>query len=595
MIRPVLLLLCSAAILSAGSLAVSQEREDPFSAAMGAWRFGNWPAAEQQLSAIISTETDDARVFYFRGILAELQGRSGDNDFASAARLEVRFSQTRNVNRSLEKTQGPLRAKIERFRVSARNAIKPDPVAAQNTVLYRDALAARSRGDLPTALALFEQLTNQGQDPRYYYLHGVTLFEAGELEKARAAFALGLEHEKTPDDVKLVNQALAGVQGEIRRLIEEETQLGEGEAVVTRQSNQRALVRRAQMTEDQLLAESNAAARAAEEMAAAEETSRRIAAAERLREQREAREETESRLTQPMADADAAVAAADAPSEAGATAPPVAPDAPAAAETDSSNPFLGGAAVTPSVATSGSAASIPQIPVDMSWLPASSEYLMMVRPAEMLNSGFVKPLTDSPQFQQQMEQMKQQMKMNPADVESVTMGMANLMATLTPVILQAGSGKQPDPMALQAQLMGGENTLMVVRTINDVDIASAMQTAGGTAADHDGKTIYALPSTDSKQPQMSLSAVDGRTFLVGSEAAVKAALTNGPGEANRPEFAFASAGNHMVQAFSSPLLAGMSGSIPDLPATAPPFAAQLLGQSRGRFPEAHSACMPAME
>jgi tetratricopeptide (TPR) repeat protein len=578
-----LLSLFCACVLFSAPQGKATTPDDQLNAALEAWRTGDTAGAEEKLSEMIDGGSDDARIYYYRGILAEQTGKNGDADFESAAFLETRWSQTRAVNRALERTQGALRTRIERFRAAARNELKSDPAAAQRTTLYRDALAARSEGDLKTALEKFELLTATGTDPRYFYMHGVALAEAGEEEKAKAAFELGLQHEITPQHIKLVNLALADVQGDIRRLIEEETRIESGAEVITRQSNHQAILRRSQMTEEQYLSEVNAASRIAKEQQAATEQARRVAVADRLRAAREAREELASRLqelTAPTAPPAAAVASNDT------TEPPPEPTtAIPAAPTDSSNPFLGGAAVAPTVTTSSGSSSspLPSVPVDMSYLPEATEYLMYVRPAELLNSGFMKPLTDTPQFQQQLQTMQQQMNFSPSDIESVTMGMANLMATMTPVMIQAGSGQQPDPVALQAQLMGGENTLMVIRLVSDVDIAAAMSTAGSSSKDLNGKTLYVLPRPDQNQPQMTLHAVDGKTFLIGSEPAVSAAMENGPGETNRENFAFVSAANHMVQAFHSPMLAGMSGSIPDPPPSAPPFAAQLAAAVKGKI------------
>lgn len=575
-------LFCVCVLISAPQ-GMTSTPDDQLNAALEAWRTGDTSGAEQALSEMIAGGSDDARIYYYRGILAEQAGKNGDADFEAAAALEARWSQSRAVNRALERTQGALRTRIERFRTAARNELKSDPADAHLKTLYRDALAARSEGDLKTALEKFELLTATGTDPRYFYLHGVALAEAGEEEKAKAAFALGLQHEVTPQHIKLVNLALADVQGDIRRLIEEETHIESGAEIVTRQKNHQSILRRSQMTEEQYLSEVNSASRMAKEQQAAAEQARRVAVADRLRAAREAREEIASKLkelTAPSAPPAAAVASNDSPEP-----PPEPATSVPAAPTDSSNPFLGGAAVAPTVTTSsgGSSTTLPVVPVDMSYLPEATEYLMYVRPAELLNSDFMKPLTDTPQFQQQMQTMQQQMNFNPAEIESVTMGMANLMATMTPVILQAGSGQQPDPVALQAQLLGGENTLMVIRLPSDVDIAAAMATAGSTSKDLNGKTLYVLPRPDQNQPQMTLHAVDGKTFLIGSEPAVAAAMEKGPGETTRENFAFVSASNHLVQAFHSPMLAGMSGSIPDPPPSAPPFAAQLVAAVKGKI------------
>jgi hypothetical protein len=253
---------------------------------------------------------------------------------------------------------------------------------------------------------------------------------------------------------------------------------------------------------------------------------------------------------------------------------PADPDAPV-------NPFLtGGAGAGPAMAPKS---SVTAGPIDMSYLPAATEYLMYVRPGDMLASGFAKPLTDMPQFQQAMTEMSAQTGFVPGDIDSVTMGMGNLIATMIPVIGQAMAGGQPDGAAISKQLMGGENVMIVVRASKDIDIAPLMAQGGSTELTHEGKTYYLLKNPDPNAPVMAMHAVDSKTFLMASEAGLKAAMTNGPGEATNDQFAFVSRSSHLVQAFSSPLLAGMSAGIPDPPPNVPPQVAQLVGAIKGRI------------
>jgi hypothetical protein len=79
---------------------------------------------------------------------------------------------------------------------------------------------------------------------------------------------------------------------------------------------------------------------------------------------------------------------------------------------------------------------------------------------------------------------------------------------------------------------------------------------------------------------MALFPVDESTFLLSTEAAIQAAIPNGPGESASESFGFVSSANHMVLAFSSPLLAAMSGSIPE-PQGAPPQVAAFLAAIKG--------------
>lgn len=547
--------------------------------ALSVWRAGDLGSAEKLLSEIIENGTDDPRPLYFRGILAEQTGKDGSADLKAAAKLEAETSTASLVNRSIDRTQGPLRVRIERYRLEARNALKADPENERLKLVYRDALEARRQGDSKSAIQLLKEATAGGSDPRYFYMLGVTLAEAGDNEEAREFFVAGLKHEQTPEQSQLVSEALSGVQGDIRRMIEEQTSIEVAGQKLTRQTNLRQIRRRSLMTQDQLLADASAAQEMAAAREEAEDAARRKAAADKILAENKARDAAAERMKEN------AVAAAEKPAAPAAEMPeepavaatepmPADPDAPV-------NPFLtGGAGAGPAMAPKS---SVTAGPIDMSYLPAATEYLMYVRPGDMLASGFAKPLTDMPQFQQAMTEMSAQTGFVPGDIDSVTMGMGNLIATMIPVIGQAMAGGQPDGAAISKQLMGGENVMIVVRASKDIDIAPLMAQGGSTELTHEGKTYYLLKNPDPNAPVMAMHAVDSKTFLMASEAGLKAAMTNGPGEATNDQFAFVSRSSHLVQAFSSPLLAGMSAGIPDPPPNVPPQVAQLVGAIKGRI------------
>ena len=548
--------------------------------ALSVWRAGDLSSAEKLLSEIIENGTDDPRPLYFRGILAEQTGEDGSADLKAAAKLEAETSTASLVNRSIERTQGPLRVRIERYRLEARNALKADPENERLKLVYRDALEARRQGDSKAAIDLFKEATAGGSDPRYFYMLGVTLAEAGEHEEAREFFVAGLKHEQTPEQSQLVSEALSGVQGNIRQMIEEQTSIEVAGQKVTRQTNLRQIRRRSLMSQDQLLADASAAKEMAVAQEEVEEAARRKAAADKILAENKARDAAAERMKENAVAASekpAAPATSEMPEEpaVAATEPmPADPNAPV-------NPFLtGGAGAGPSMAPKS---SVTAGPIDMSYLPAATEYLMYVRPGDMLASGFAKPLTDMPQFQQAMTEMSAQTGFVPGDIDSVTMGMGNLIATMIPLIGQGMAGGPPDPAAMSKQLMSGENVMIVVRANKEIDIAPLMAQGGSTELTHEGKTYYLLKNPDPNAPVMAMHAVDSKTFLMASEQGLKAAITNGPGEATNDQFAFVSRSSHLVQAFSSPLLAGMSAGIPDPPPNVPPQVAQLVGAIKGRI------------
>ena len=574
---------CLIAVCLLSSLVLGSDRtsnDSLLNNALNVWRAGDLASAERMLSDIIENGTDDPRPMYFRGILAEQTGRDGTADLKLAAKLEAETSTASLVNRSIERTQGPLRVRIERYRLEARNALKADPENERLKLVYRDALEARRQGDSPAAIQLLKEAAAGGADPRYFYMLGVTLAEAGQNEEAQEFFVEGLKHEQTPLQSQLVSEALSGVQGDIRRMIEEQTSIEIAGRQITRQTNVREIQRRSLMNQDQLLADASAAKEMALARAEAEDAARRKAAADKILAENKARDAAAEKMKENSVAATEKPAAPDKtempeePAVAATEPMPADPNAPV-------NPFLtGGAGAGPSIAPKS---SVTAGPIDMSYLPAGTEYLMYVRPGDLLQSGFTKPLTDMPQFQQAMTEMSAQTGFVPGDIDSVTMGMGNLIATMIPVIGQAMSGGQPDGAALSRQLMGGENAMIVVRTSRDIDIASLMMQGNATESTHDGKTYYLLQNPDPNAPVMALHAVDSKTFLMASESGLKAVITNGPGEATNDQFAFVSRSNHFVQAFSSPLLAGMSAGIPDPAPNVPPQVAQLVAAIKGRI------------
>ena len=548
--------------------------------ALSVWRAGDFASAEKMLSDIIENGTDDPRPLYFRGILAEQMGRDGTADLKAAAKLEAETSTASLVNRSIERTQGPLRVRIERYRLEARNALKADPENERLKLVYRDALEARRQGDSLTAIQLLKEVAAGGSDPRYFYMLGVTLAEAGENEEAREFFVEGLKHEQTPQQSRSVSEALSGVQGDIRRMIEEQTSIEIAGRQITRQANVREIQRRSLMTQDQLLADASAATEMAAAREEAEDAARRKAAADKILAENKARDAVAERMKENAVAATEKPAASnktempEEPAVAAAEPMPADPNAPV-------NPFLtGGAGAGAAMAPKS---SVTAGPIDTSYLPAATEYLMYVRPGDLLESGFAKPLTDMPQFQQAMTEMSAQTGFVPGDIDSVTIGMGNLIATMIPLIGQGMAGGPPDPAAISKQLMGGENAMIVVRTNKDVDITALMTQGNATESAHDGKAYYLLPNPDPNAPVMALHAVDSKTFLMASEPGIKAAISNGPGAAANEQFAFVSRSSHLVQAFSSPLLAGMSAGIPDPPPNVPPQVAQLVGAIKGRI------------
>lgn len=593
-------LVASVSLFSSGLVrAAEPSPEDQITGALEVWRSGDAYTARDRFTAMIEGGSRDPRPYYYRGLIAEQLSENGDPDFEAGAALEAAQTKSTLVNRALERAQGPVRLRIEKIRAAARGKLKSDPKTARQVAEYREALEARAQGDLSTALTKLAAIAD-GADARYSYMHGVVLAEMGDVEAARTAFAAGLKKEKTPKDVALVSEALAGVQGSVRQMIEEQAIDGEDGSQLTRQQNLRLVARRARMTEDEILAESNDAVAKKAAMKEEEANARRLAAAAEIAAERAAREATQNKIAaagEEMEPAENAVpdraVALNEPEKEMPAEPSAEPakEMPAEDASAESNPFLGGAVVAPPTSTNPSAdspgasvapvSSVEPGPIELAYLPETTELLVYARPADLLKSGMAAPLVASPPYMQNAEQMKAELGFDMSEVDSVTVGVANMIASLLPVMM-GGANAQQDPSAMAAKLFGGENAVVVIRTASDQDISARMTQKGATAKEIGGSTAYVVPSPDGKAPAMAFFAADARTIVIASEQGIEAAIGRSS-SATRTEFDFVSRSSHIVLAFASPALAGMSGSIPQLPPGSPPPVVSLVDALRGNI------------
>lgn len=566
---------------------------DKYSDAVAALKSGDAAAAMQQLTELVEAGTRDPRVYYFRGIAAAGLNQSPDADFRKGAALEAAAGSSRTVNAALESVQGDLRRKIEQFRAQGKAAANPNAAAAAQRQLFREALELRRTGKLPEAAQKLQELTETGADPRYFYLHGIVLSEQGDEAAAKARFSEALQRETTPNDIKLVNEMLSGLSVTTRQMVEKNAVVQVGDQTVTRREMHTEIRRRALLTEEQLLAEANKAA-AQEEQAEKNrvEASRRAAVADILkqREQQMAKEQavlaatgTAKPAEPEMKDepAPAPAVAATVPSAA-VKAAPTAPAAPATADAPkkpSSNPFLGGAVKKPAAGVAAGRPAAALEPINLSWMPASMELLVVIRPGDILNSGLGKSLMSDPAAAAAMAQALPGMQ--PTDIESVTMGFGSIVATMLPVITQATSGTPPDPAKLTQQL-AGPGTVAVVRMSKDVDLKVLAAAVGATEKTAGSVSYFVMKSPQEGAPDTAMHAIDARTLLTGSDAGVQAALKAGAGEATRDNFSFAGNG-HVVIGFSSPALVGLSAGIPEPDQNMPPQAAAIISAIRGKI------------
>lgn len=608
------MLLVTLSLGASAHLAAAEPTADkPLAQAVSALHQGDPQAAHDKLSEIIASGTSDARVFYYHGLASEALGQDGTDDFAAGAKLEVAQSSARLVNEALEKTQGPLRTKIERIRTDARNAFKTDPARAQDLRTNADGLDAFKRGDLETAQSKFSALTTAGSaDARAYYMHGVVLAKQGDLDGARAMFRDGLAREIAASNVKQsatllpapgsnsaatsrvvmdhsksVSHALEFVQGDIRRILEEEVAADVNNQKISRQAFNRELLKQAATYQEQLFAASDQ--QRAEMIAQIEQAQR-----EREKTAAAAIESEEKK----QAELEAALKGATNPTDSGSEAPmpetsiaansnnaapneTTTPD-PADTEptTDSTKP-----AVNPFLSSgSGSKPATVANAINTAWIDPAAELVIYVRPSDLMASGFMKPLMNSEEAQKAFSEMSGETGFTPADIESVTFGMSNFMARMMSIGMQVqGAGGQPNPEEISRQLLEGDSGVAVIRSKIDIDFAKLSETSGAEAITHGDATYYKLPQEGdaANAPVVAVYPVDAKTYLFGTEIAITTAIDRGPGEEANGMFGFVGGDTHFALIFANPTLPLMSSQIPDNPQS-PPFAKNLMNAVRGK-------------
>lgn len=576
---PVLLRSLTLLTLAIACSAATANAADDLASALEAWQRRDFNTAWNHLSELIENDSTDPRVHMARGLIAAETNRPADDDLRNAASLEAATGNSSALNSLLETVQGPLRQKIENYRLAARAALKPDPATENLKLAFREALELRRSGNRTAALEKFQQLTASGQDPRYFYMHGILLAETGNPAAAADMFAQALTRETTLRDMQLVNDLLSSLPPQTRLLIEEQAKVEVGGEVITRRLLRNELRRRALMSEEQLLAETNAAAAAADREASAALESRRRSAVEQILAER-AREEAKQ---QQMADLlpgqatntpDKTVAAAETPAAPAAPAAPTAPATPNSSPKNPANPFLSGAPAPSRTrpANSGSPANAPApapATLNANWLPANAELILALRPADLAQNPALQAAGGAAVADAAIPQL-QSLGLSVTDVESVTVAVTDVILAFGPIATQAATGTPPDTAALQKQL--GQKALAVIRITKDVDPAALATALQATPASENGTTWYKVPAQGPDQPESALFAPDARTIVTGSEAGVRAAITNGAGETTLENFTFVPGDSQFVIAFSSPLLAGLSAAI-NAPPNLPPLAA----------------------
>jgi len=566
--------------------ATAVQAADSLAGALEASERGDNIAAFRQLSNLIDSGSQDPRVHLARGLVADKLKKPADADLQRAAQLEAATGNSAALNLLLEDVGGELREKIEKFRFEARAALAPDSAARKLKGVFREALELRRTGDRAGALEKFQQLTGTGSDPRYFYMHGVVLAESGDTAAAADMFSRALTQESSLRDMQLVNEMLAGIPPQTRLLIEEQAKVEVGGEVITRRLLRDELRRRALMSEEQLLAETSAAAAAAEREASAAAENRRRSAVEQILAERARDAAKQQQMAavlpgQNAAPTETPVAATDNTPKTSAPTTATTPSPPK----NTANPFLSGAAVPSRPRPSGNAPANPAgaapapAAINAQWLPANSELIVALRPADIASSPAVQAVGGIAAIDAAVPQL-QTLGLSIGDIESVTIAVNDVFLAFGPIVTQAAGGGTPDPAQIQQQI--AQKAIVVVRLSKDFDAAAIAASQNASSSSENGTTWYKVPAPQPDQPESAWFAPDARTMVAGSEQTIKTAIANGAGEAVLENFTFVPGDAQIALAFSSPLLVGLSAGM-NAPENSPPFIVNLADSVKGKL------------
>ncbi|MFO0429235.1 MAG: hypothetical protein ACK526_21900 [Planctomyces sp.] len=614
-VRSVMFCMCAAITAALQGTAIAAD--SPFSSAMTAWHSGDLSRAHQLMSDEISRGSRDPRLLYFRGILNEQMGAAGQSDFEAAAALEIATQRSGLVDASLERVQGPLRTRIEEVRATVRASQSEQSSTAANAIpdnssSYRRAVAAFRSGDTLTSEKLLTAAAARGSlDPRIYYFLGASKLRNGNSDAAMGDFRKAISLEQNAGDVARGNAAVQLLPDDIRQVIEEQVKIGDGAQVRSRRQHVHQILRRDRLVEaerfrqqqiqqQQLIASRAEAER--DQSATEESNSGNEQSSEAMEE--ETPNDAPSEDTQPSTDDSGDTGAGDpapqdndaqqtpAPAESeSAAAPEPATDAePIVEPTEESESTPAAAEDT---ARDSSAESAAADSIDFSWLSPSSELIVYVRPSAMAESEFSAAVMELPIFASAMSATSSTFAdLQPSDIQSVTFGMGDVMATVMAAAMQA---RQPGAAGGgMSELMKSQTAVVVVRLNRDADIAAALTGEGGELKTHGGREYFLMPAKAlpagagngageaASAPPAAVLIADSRTLLISQEAGLQAAIDRGPGEVANTAFAFLNPSSHCVIGFTSPALTAISGSIPT-PENMPPFVGELVEAIKGQL------------
>ena len=238
---------------------------------------------------------------------------------------------------------------------------------------------------------------------------------------------------------------------------------------------------------------------------------------------------------------------------------------------------------------------IPQSPTEkalgLRWMSADTELIIHAKISDLWKAPLLASQLNNPAITQTLEPYTKQVGIEPADVDSVTIGMCDLTEEMVKGF-ELGTGfapGQPPPATPPTQTPGKQRLIAVVKLKKQVDWKKvSTDSPGTTTKESNGKTYY---EADASQLPPGMTEGIGwwspepKTLIMGTTKELLATIERGETVIPRKEFAAINASPHLVMALvipsfeSNPKFAKLESSpaFAQVRDTIKPYALQMIG------------------
>ncbi len=189
----------------------------------------------------------------------------------------------------------------------------------------------------------------------------------------------------------------------------------------------------------------------------------------------------------------------------------------------------GGSATTG--ANSKASNSGPERTLALRWLPAETEALLHLKVADLWQAPLLKGFVDSPQASEFVAELKKTTGLTPADIESVTLGAADLAGMKASIMGHAIGMPGPNPKGM----------VVVIRTKKSVSLEELVKSKDLKSATHKSKKYF-----ESSDGEFGVWVAEPTTVVWASPADLKATMERGETVTPRKELAFADSTSHVI-------------------------------------------------